>query len=177
MNLSDFSFVKLDDNLPIASFDCGDDDLNDFLHHDALPYEKQLLAVTYAFLDKEKKIVAFFSVSNDSLIDKGYAGWNRLNRKIKNQKRRRDYPAVKIGRLGVSKDFAGHSLGTQMLDFVKGWFAIANKTGCRFALVDAYNRKEVLHFYEKNDFTFLTEKDENAKTRLMFFDLIKITEP
>src|SRR5437867_1915868 len=143
MDINDFSFVKLTERLPYDAFDCGDADLNDFLYNEALQYEKQLLAVTYSFLDKDNKLTAFFSVSNDSLVDKGYEVWNRLNKKVKNQKRRRDYPAVKIGRLGVSKDFSGRNLGTQIIDFVKGWFAIDNKTGCRFLLVNAYNKKEV----------------------------------
>ena len=76
----------------------------------------------------------------------------------------------------MSKDYAGKKSGTQIIDFVKGWFAINNKTGCRFVLVDAYNRKEVLNFYQRSEFSFLTEKDKSQKTRLMFFDLIKIVE-
>src|SRR6266446_3979442 len=107
MQLSDFRFVRLTAESPPSDFDCDDDDLNDFLHNDALEYQKQLLAVTYVFLDVNSKIVAFFSVSNDALLDKGYEKWNKLNRKVKNQKRRKNYPAVKIGRLGVAKEFAG----------------------------------------------------------------------
>ena len=66
------------------------------------------------------------------------------------------------------------NLGSQILIFIKGWFAFNNKTGCRFLLVDAYNRPEVIKFYEKNDFTTVTTKDETKKTRLMFFDLMRL---
>lgn len=58
--------------------------------------------------------------------------------------------------------------------FIKNWFAAENKTGCRFLLVDAYNKPEIISFYQKNDFVLLTEKDEDRKTRSMYFDLIRM---
>jgi len=174
MLLSQQKFSLLSPNSNFLSFDCGDKDLNDFFMHDALLYKHELLAVTYCFEDTNGKILSFFSVSNDSLADNDFEKWNSLSRKIKNQKRRRDYPAVKIGRIGVHKDCQGQNFGGQVLDFIKGWFAFNNKTGCRFVLVDAYNTPEVIHFYEKNDFATITIKDENKKTRLMYFDLMKL---
>lgn len=56
-------------------------------------------------------------------------------------------------------------------DFIHG-----NKTGCRFIVVDAYNKPEVIGFYSKNAFDFLTLENENDKTRLMFFDLFSFSE-
>ena len=67
-----------------------------------------------------------------------------------------------------------------------------NKSGCRLAIVDAKNSKNVISFYEKNGFKclFNTEADEykymhmheketetevaekNLKTRLMYCDLL-----
>lgn len=63
-----------------------------------------------------------------------------------------------------------------------------NKTGCRFLIVDAYNDKALLDFYEHNGFEFLfsseSQEAENLgyspdtilKTHLMFFDLKNIME-
>ena len=97
-----------------------------------------------------------------------------------------NYPAVLIGRLGVSSEYRGKgfSIGSQILDFIKGWFrSFNNKTGCRFIVVDAYNNEKTLHFYNKNGFRMLyrTEQeersflglkdDESLETRFMFFDL------
>jgi hypothetical protein len=48
-------------------------------------------------------------------------------------------PAVKIGRLGVAHASQRDGTGTQVLDFLKMWFTVGNKTGCRFIVVDAYN--------------------------------------
>ena len=66
-------------------------------------------------------------------------------------------------------------------------FRTNNRTGCRFLIVDAKNRPDTLHFYEKNEFQYLI-KDERLEakymgigvghlplnTRLMYFDLLKL---
>jgi hypothetical protein len=49
------------------------------------------------------------------------------------------------------------------------WFIENYKTGCRFITVDAYSKS--LGFYLKNGFIFMTSKDEDKDTRLMYFDL------
>lgn len=103
---------------------------------------------------------------------------------IPNSKRTRNYPAILIGRLGVSKDVKGHNVGSQIIDYIKFWFTRpSNKSGCRFVVVEAYNHPNVLRFYEKNDFKYLDNSGEDEKatlgldvfrlnTRIMYFDLI-----
>lgn len=81
-------------------------------------------------------------------------------------------PAVKIGRLGVSEDYKRKQCGSRVLDYLKVWFTQNNKTGCRFLIVDAYNRPDTLAFYQQNGFKFLGSKDEQEETRIMYFDLI-----
>jgi len=173
----------------INQFDCGNADLNDFLHNDALPYAEKLLGVTYIFtLDANpSECVCFFTVSNDGVRVEYIPNRARKNleKKIPNVKTQRSYPAVKIGRLGVNKKYQSPDMrvGTQLMDFIKGWFIERNKTGCRFLLVDAYNIDKVLQYYTRNHFVFLLkEEDEQKKdaagnpkplaTRLMFYDLI-----
>ena len=56
-----------------------------------------------------------------------------------------------------------------ILRYLKNWFRINNKTGCRFLTVDAYAQS--LSFYQKNGFKYLTDKDQEKNTRLMYFDL------
>lgn len=141
-----------------------------------MTYMDNLYAVTYLFVHNESnKIIAFFSVSNDNLRDDGFVkgAWKRFNRKLPHLKRRKNYPAVLLGRLGICNEYRGNGIGSEILDFIKGWFRFENKTGCRFILVDAYNEPNVLAFYQKNGFSFLVAKDEKENTRFMFFDLSK----
>lgn len=128
------------------------------------------------------------TLANDSIKLKLLAksALNRLQRGVPNSKRGINYPAVLIGRLGVSAEDRGFGLniGSQIVAFVKDWFRSSdNKTGCRFIVVDAYNNPRTLHFYEKNGFKLLykTEQEErdflelndeeSLETRFMFFDL------
>lgn len=173
-----------------APFSCEDSDLDEFFSKDAFLYETELLGKTYAWINTAdpSKILGLVTLANDSVKAQFIAGSarNRLQRSITNAKRGMNYPAVLIGRLGVSSEYRGKGLniGSQILDFLKGWFrSFDNKTGCRFIVVDAYNNEKTLHFYEKNGFKHLykTELEERAflelnpeeplETRFMFFDL------
>ncbi|SMP29145.1 GNAT family N-acetyltransferase [Flavobacterium hercynium] len=176
------------------NFDCGNDDLNDFFQKDALLYQSQLLGKTYCFtLDENpKEIVCAFTISNDSIKTTHLPNSRKqkVNKKISNQKRMRTYPAVLIGRLGVNKNYRSvrgenDRTGKQLMDFIKSWFVDgANKTGCRFIVVDSYNTPSPLKYYKRNDFEnlFSTEEQEKEftgldssailKTRLLYFDLI-----
>lgn len=175
MNFSSLSLIRLSEEHPIKPFDCGDHDLNDFLLNDAKKYHKQLLAVTY-LLENQEDTMAFFSMLNDKIsIEQADSKtkWRKLFRdRMPEGKQFKSYPAVKIGRLGVSTSFKGQGLGTMILDYVKELFVTNNRTGCRYLTVDAY--RESLDFYIKNGFNFLTEIDKNSDTRLMYYDLALI---
>ena len=172
--LARFRVYKLGEDESVKSFDCGDADLNDFILNDALPYRRERLAVTYTFVDKEdsNRVAAFFCLSNDriSLADfDTKTKYNRFSRRFVNEKRLKSYPAVKIGRLGVAQSMKGMSMGSLLLDFIKSYFLIENKTGCRFITVDAY--AAAVPFCIKNGFVPLNDDDIDDATRLLYFDL------
>ena len=97
MSLEKFEFIPLTDDFELLLFHCKDDDLNSFLFDDAKHYLSELLAVTYLFIDPQaQKTVAYFSLLNDkvALDPEERSFWNRLNRRINNNKRRKTYPSV-----------------------------------------------------------------------------------
>ena len=51
--------IRLTDDYPLESFDCGDEDLNDFLLNDAKEFQKKQIAYTY-ILEDDRKILAYF---------------------------------------------------------------------------------------------------------------------
>ena len=154
-------------------FDCGDEDLNDFVTNEAGAYRQAMLAVTYVVVDKQQQVAAYFSLANDriSLTDfNSNSEFNRFRKhRFVHEKRLKSYPAVKLCRFGANVSCRGTGMGSFLLDFIKTLFAANNKTGCRFITVDAY--KDAVPFYEKNGFLPLTRKDENAHTKLMYYDL------
>ena len=145
---------------------------------------------SYCFLEMANPhhIVAAFTVSNASIFTNHMprSRKEKVGKSLHQPKRDMIYPAVLIGRLGVSACYKGKGVGSELLSFIKQWFVDPNnKTGCRFVIVDAYNASSTLSFYESNGFSlvFPTEehefkyrniKSEQLRTRLMFFDLIRV---
>lgn len=166
--------VRLDPDHPRPGFDCADDDLNEFFHTDSSKSGEQLLSVTYVAQSEEGEILAFFSVSNDAIKKENLSGsrFKRLTKKVPHEKCYSSMPAVKIGRLATGSHLQSKGIGTELLDFIKMWFTHGNKTGCRFVIVDAYNKENVINFYKNNGFEFLLTTDGSDTTRLMYFDLI-----
>lgn len=174
MTLNNFKFYKLELDSDIKPFKCSDEDLNGFLMDDAKNYLREMLATTYILEDVQAdKTVAYFSLLNDSISFNAEtmqkSTWNRINRKIPNGKRRGHYPALKIGRLAVSEEYAGKGLGSDILEFIKFMLINDKRYGCRFLTLDAY--RNAVPFYEKSGFKLLSSADENDATRSMYFDL------
>ena len=189
MDITDFKFVSLGESIVVDNFDCGEESITNFLKEDALLYQKQRLANTYLFLDEGNNnfIVAYFSISNDCLVDRGEkrgysnAIFNRLHRKelIPNSKRIKQYPSIKVGRLGVANEYQGTGLAYQLMDIIKGIAIIEHKPACpacKFLLLDAINKEQQLKFYERNQFAFLLDDDASDHTRIMYFNLERLSE-
>ncbi len=170
-----YRIARLSPDEPRPVFDCGDADLNEFFREDSIKACSQLMAVTYALYFGDE-VAAYYCVSNDS-IRKDITSGNRFHKLQAlipfREKRYSSMPAVKIGRFAVAKNRARNGIGSKLMSAIKYDFTHGNKTGCRFIVVDAYNKPEVIAFYIKNGFDFLTLGNENEKTRLMFFDLIR----
>ncbi|MDE6118255.1 MAG: GNAT family N-acetyltransferase [Muribaculaceae bacterium] len=163
----------------IVSFDCGDDDLNDFIINESVQYRQARLAVTYVIEVKNtNRVIGFFSLANDRVSISDFESKTEFNRfrkkRFVNEKRLKSYPATKICRLGIDSSAKGQSLGTFILDFIKSYFVIDNKTGCRFITVDAY--ADAVPFYLKNNFLPLSSDSDTDHTKLLFFDLEEIEE-
>lgn len=184
----DFSIYSRDVKDNAEPFKCGDQDLDSFFLEDAFLQEGQLLCKSYCFLDHDSQIVSIFTLSNDSIKKIPGSRKRKLEKNIPREKLYSSYPAVMIGRLGVSTSFQNQHIGSQVLDFIKAWFiGPLNKTGCRFLIVDSYNKPENIRFYENNGFLMLFSSEEQEKeyrnykegkellTRLMYFDLIQLT--
>lgn len=177
-------------------FDCDNSDLDDFFCNDALNYYAELLGKTYCFtLDENPEIIiGAFTISNDSIktFNLPNARKKKVNKDIPRQKQMKSYPAVLIGRLGVHKNYRlvndeTDRTGKQLMNFIKSWFIDgANKTGCRFIVVDSYNEINPLKYYSNNEFIPLFSNEEQEKeytgigsdakleTRLLYFNLIML---
>ncbi|MBR5314246.1 MAG: GNAT family N-acetyltransferase [Clostridia bacterium] len=190
-NKCQFGFFTREKAVHCKPFRCGDDDLDEFFLQDAFLQSDELLCKNYCFTldDNPTTIVAAFTLANDSIKKIPGSRKKKVEKKIPREKLYSSYPAVMIGRLGISADFQGQHLGSDVLSFIKAWFVDPlNKTGCRFLLVDSYNKPNNLSFYQRNGFNYLFSTEEQERefrgikpehalnSRLMYFDLIELVE-
>lgn len=167
-------YRKLDESNIIKLFDCGDEDLNDFIKNDAPLYYKTRLSTSYVLEDKDTgDVIGYFSLAHDriSLTDfPSNSSYNRFRKKFFAQgKMFKSYPAIKICRLATSINYRGEGIGTMIVNMIIASYQQDNKAGCRFVTVDAY--ASALPFYYSLGFLPLSKEDENADTRLLYFDL------
>jgi len=186
--VKDCKLLTVSEGNMISGFDCGDVELNDFFNNKALLFKEQLLARTCFFLhDKSSKVVCAFSLSPNSLKAKDLP--NNRQKKVKQlvprEKTLQSYPAFLIGRFGVSQEFNGQGIGSQLMNYIKGYCIDKFPDFCRFLVIDAYNSPSVLGFYQKNSFltVFSTEEQEREaykikpeeflQTRYLFYDMMR----
>jgi predicted GNAT family N-acyltransferase len=150
----------------LANFKSTDKDLNEFLRDDALNNQLSMLSVT-KLVYMNNTLVSYFSLTNDSIRKKlvhpedGESDYPYSH-----------YPALKIARLAVQKEWEGHGAGTAMLvESIATAFTISKYAGCRIITVDA--KKESAGFYEKYGFK-KANADQETDTTPMYLDLNKI---
>ena len=185
----DCEMVVLSEEQIISGFDCGNADLNDFFNRDALLYKRQMLSRTCFFRHKiSSAVVCAFSFSASSIKTSDLPGSRRKKVKelVPREKSLKSYPGILIGRLGVSKEFSGQGVGSQLMDIIKDICLIRFPDFVRYLLVDAYNEPAVVRFYQKSDFSLVFSTEEQEKetyrqspadplqTRYMFYDMIQL---
>lgn len=173
LDKNNITYRRLEEDV-IQSFDCGDEDLNDFIINDAPLYYRARLSTSYVLEDKKTgDVIGYFSLAHDriSLTDfPSNSSYNRFRKQFFSQgKMFKSYPAIKICRLGTDLRYRGEGIGTMIINMIIASYQQDNKAGCRFVTVDAY--KSALGFYESLGFLPLSKADEGAETRLLYFDL------
>jgi len=171
-------------------FSCGDKDLDDFFHNDADNFNKQLMGKSFCFrLEKDPTVIVCAYTLATSSIDARHLPRSRrdkLTKYVPHEKTLSSYPSALIGRLGVNVNFRGKGIGTELIENIIKPILENFSIGCRYITVDAYNNPFVLKFYETNGFKSLFSSEEQEKehigqspdrelkTRMMFFDLIRL---
>jgi GNAT superfamily N-acetyltransferase len=168
--LSDLEIVDADHSVyDVSAFDCADADLNDFLKSDCLTYREQKLSHTKLAL-LENAIVGYIALATDSIsLKTSELGWLiPYNVTIQH------IPALKVGRLGISKAHQKLGIGKALMRYSVGIafrLSTEGNVGCRFLTVDAY--PESIGFYESIGFVRSEHKFyKGKKNPTMHYDII-----
>lgn len=166
--------VRLSADADLTGFDCGDEDLNNFLVEDAKNFLDKRIATSY-ILEDNGAIVAYFCLLNDKISRQDVTNnqWKRIKGAFPERKQFGSYPAIKIGRFAVSIKYRGQNIGTDLMNLLKEMLdSNPNYSAFRYLTVDAY--LSAVGFYQKNNFKILSEKIVGEHTRLMFFDMMEL---
>jgi GNAT superfamily N-acetyltransferase len=93
------------------SFDCGNDEINDFLQRYARQSHEQGGAKTFLAVDDgdPKRILGFYSLTPASLV------YGRVPRALLKGLARHEVPGFRLARLAIHVDLQGHGLGGQLI--------------------------------------------------------------
>jgi GNAT superfamily N-acetyltransferase len=173
MDLKNVTICRLTDDFDVKTFDCGHEDVNKYLYEEALIYQNKLMTVVNLLLF-DKKIVAYYSLVNHSITVKDAItkkAWAKFKENVSlDNEPFFSIASVNIGFMGVDKRFKNSGIGHCMIETIKKEVLSNRISGSRFITVNAY--KEVISFYEKNDFTLITTADKRHDTRFMYYDLL-----
>ncbi|KIM11386.1 MAG: hypothetical protein KU37_07110 [Sulfuricurvum sp. PC08-66] len=151
-------------------------DLENFLHNQAMTFERNLRSRTYLYVENEtKKVVAYFTIALNILhTDKISSEVIFLLDGYKNDSK--TIPCFLIGQVGKSDLYEKVKIGEYILaDAVEIINSAQQALGGRFILLDAINQSKVVAFYQQNAF-FPIEKEEGQESIKMIKPYFEVME-
>jgi len=147
----------------LNSFKSISNELNDFLKNDALDGQSIMISRTYLCFYKEH-LVGFITLLGDTIEPKFVTKTDGIN-----DYEYAKYPAIKIGRLAVDKEFSGRGVGLHMLKWAIGLVnQISKQIGCRYITVDS--KQDSIRFYEREGFK-IVKKQRNRDFPPMYLNM------
>jgi GNAT superfamily N-acetyltransferase len=153
------------------SFDCGDQNLNEYLKRYAVRNQgPHMFGVTYAALSSEisNQILGYYTLANSSISR------DRMPEEIlKGLPKYADIPAILIGRFAVDKTFAGRGVGHILMSHaLTTCLAVSQLSAARYILTLAY--QGAITWYRRYSFQEIPGGDEDR--RMMYLDLTVVRD-
>jgi hypothetical protein len=168
---SDLSVKKLDAQTDLSGFDCSESDdlgLDEFIHKEALDYQKESMGITYLFYNSDE-IVGYITVAMGSIGVK----MTTLRLDIFGDKIR--YPAILLGRLAVQNGLRRRAVGKCMTLWCIGFAQkLSVEIGCRFVVLVTKGESRI-KFYGECGFQESSidqkKKSGEEEMKMMYFQL------
>ncbi|MBZ9570550.1 GNAT family N-acetyltransferase [Methanobrevibacter sp. TMH8] len=170
IDLNKIKIILHDGSDDVSQFDCNHEDINEFIIEDALPQKEIMLNSTY-IAKYEENIIGFFTLSADK-IKIGKLG-EEYKEKFKNKKiNYTEFPALKLGRLGVVKQYKGQKIGSFLLRWIFFYgIEMSKNIGFRFITIDSYLGYPY-EFYKKNYCKDILN-EQNLKKEINTYERLK----
>ncbi|WNZ28650.1 MAG: GNAT family N-acetyltransferase [Candidatus Bathyarchaeota archaeon] len=164
MNLENIDIEILSKKRDISCFSCGEKDIDEFIHTEAMIFQNERLGVTYLFF-YEKQLIGFVTLGMADLRK------HKMDENDRLSIGRENYPALQISQLAVCKNLqVNYGIGTYICDFCHAQsLKYSEKIGCRFLVLNAMQK--AIGFYEKYGFKLLP-KQEGRREPIMFLNIM-----
>src|SRR2546423_4063171 len=137
-----------------SAFNCGHDDLNDFIKNDCPGQMQRKVSVTKLAL-YDGSIVGYITLLADSITLHADELGDFVFKQV---------PALKIARLGIEVKYQSQRIGTALVKYALGIASRMNDelgVGCRFLTVDS--DPKAIDFYKKRGFVMSLHKNYKDK--------------
>ncbi len=161
---AELKIVPYTERCDVSRFESRTEDLNAFLKEDALENQKERLNKTFLCY-YSNQLVGYITFTTDIIEKEEVQKEGRIRVKYG------EYPAIKIARLAVDKEYERKGGGGFLLLAAVGKaLKISNEVGCRFITVDS--KQDSIGFYEKRGGFELAKKRKNKPYPTMYLDIL-----
>lgn len=152
-NIVNFDIVPFNKGYRRDVFDCGNDDLNDWLRTKAGQQERQHNTRTFLAI-ADGRIVGYYASTTYQLdVDEAAAA-------LGSGSRRYPMPAILLARLAVDRANSGHNIGRRLvLHFLKEMARLSHSVGFEVVLVHAIDH-DAASFYARCGFVPFADHQE-----------------
>lgn len=177
MNPEDYCVVPFHEGDDVADFDCGNEDLNEFLTtEEVVNYKREWAGHTFLVRkSSDWDLVGYYTVAPDGLEIPD--DW--VKKSMVNHLGIKRIGALLLGRLAVALPHQGTGVGSMMLKHI---FTAELDTGRPARVVRLTCYPDRLAWYRSRGFSFISEKEQEkavkgAEKIRLFFDLQAIPNP
>ena len=152
LNLVPIKDVKDVPKPKLKKFDCGIEELNEFLSRYSLKNDALGIGKTFVAFDDNEEIVGYFTLATAQIV------YEDIPDNYRTKLQKHPIPSLRIARLAVGKNLQGKGIGKRLLKqaFIK-ILHVADITGLYFIIVDT--KESSKGFYEHYGFTKLNDKE------------------
>ena len=149
-----FKLVSIKDvpKAKLKKFDCGTEELNEFLSRYSLKNDTLGIGKTFIAFDYNDDVVGYFTLATAQVV------YGNIPDEYRGKLPKYPIPSLRIARLAVGKDLQGKGIGKWLLKqaFIK-ILHVAEITGLYFIIVDAKETSK--SFYEHYGFINFKDKE------------------
>ncbi len=162
----DFTVRRIESSDQTVKFDCGNQQLNEYLHRYARQDQRRMFGVTYVAVcaPPSPAVIGYFTLANTSIPRNGLP-----EKALKGLPKYQEVPAFLLGRLAVDRSYQGKQIGELLLSrCFEHCLTIAKCSGARFLIADV--KPSAVTWYERYGFQRV-EGSANPDSTKMLIDL------